>query len=218
MQHRRVRLGDILDDYCPRERRVTNHAVVAMLEDEIRLTRCTTCESEHAYKAARVPPKRRKKTDLEPVVGDRPRESAGPAAVAPPAVEEEPTELGREESPPEVESVRRPLIRATLKRPEGVAPPPRPAPVFTVRQTHGRSSGLKDAWGPRATSRHGRSDGATSRHGHDRVGAPRSGGLAADAKSAWSRQAGGHRTDRAPFHTPHPGKGTPRRRSKGRHK
>ena len=34
MQQRRVRLGDILDDYCPRERRVTNHAVVAMVEDE----------------------------------------------------------------------------------------------------------------------------------------------------------------------------------------
>ena len=34
MQQRRVRLGDVLDDYCPRERRVTNHAVVAMIEDD----------------------------------------------------------------------------------------------------------------------------------------------------------------------------------------
>ena len=32
MEQRRLRLGDILDDYCPRERRVTNHAVVAMIE------------------------------------------------------------------------------------------------------------------------------------------------------------------------------------------
>ena len=31
MQQRQLRLGDILDDYCPRERRVTNHAVVAMI-------------------------------------------------------------------------------------------------------------------------------------------------------------------------------------------
>ncbi len=31
MQQRQLRLGDILDDYCPRERRVTNHAVVAMV-------------------------------------------------------------------------------------------------------------------------------------------------------------------------------------------
>ena len=28
---RQLRLGDILDDYCPRERRVTNHAIVAMI-------------------------------------------------------------------------------------------------------------------------------------------------------------------------------------------
>ena len=32
MQQRRLRLGDILDDYCPRERRITNHAVVAMID------------------------------------------------------------------------------------------------------------------------------------------------------------------------------------------
>ena len=41
MQQRRLRLGDILDDYCPRERRITNHAVVAMIEDEVKQTRCT---------------------------------------------------------------------------------------------------------------------------------------------------------------------------------
>ena len=35
MQQRRPRLGDILDDYCPRERRITNHAVVAMIEDQV---------------------------------------------------------------------------------------------------------------------------------------------------------------------------------------
>ncbi len=34
MEQRRLRLGDILDDYCPRERRLTNHAVVAMIEEE----------------------------------------------------------------------------------------------------------------------------------------------------------------------------------------
>ena len=28
MQQRQLRLGDILDDYCPRERRVTNHVIV----------------------------------------------------------------------------------------------------------------------------------------------------------------------------------------------
>jgi hypothetical protein len=62
MQQRRLRLGDILDDYCPRERRITNHAVVAMIEDEIRQTRCTTCDAEHEFKQAKVPVARRRKS------------------------------------------------------------------------------------------------------------------------------------------------------------
>jgi hypothetical protein len=61
MQQRQPRLGDVVDDYCPRERRVTNHAIVAMVGDQVRLTRCTTCDAEHDYKEARVPPQRKKK-------------------------------------------------------------------------------------------------------------------------------------------------------------
>jgi hypothetical protein len=60
MQQRQLRLGDILDDYCPRERRLTNHAVVAMIGDEVKQTRCTTCDAEHEYKHAKVPRPRRK--------------------------------------------------------------------------------------------------------------------------------------------------------------
>src|SRR5262245_23647477 len=60
MQQRQLRLGDILDDYCPRERRVTNHAVVAMVGDDVKQTRCTTCDTEHEYKHAKVPRQRRK--------------------------------------------------------------------------------------------------------------------------------------------------------------
>jgi hypothetical protein len=57
---RQLRLGDILDDYCPRERRVTNHAVVAMVDTEVKQTRCTTCDAEHEYKQAKIPRQRRK--------------------------------------------------------------------------------------------------------------------------------------------------------------
>jgi len=62
MEQRRLRLGDILDDYCPRERRLTNHAVVAMVEETVKQTRCTTCDAEHAYKGGQTP-RRRKKED-----------------------------------------------------------------------------------------------------------------------------------------------------------
>jgi hypothetical protein len=60
MQQRQLRLGDILDDYCPRERRLTNHAVVAMVGADVIRTRCTTCDAEHEYKHAKVPHQRRK--------------------------------------------------------------------------------------------------------------------------------------------------------------
>ena len=62
MEQRQLRLGDILDDYCPRERRVTNHAVVAMIGQEVKQTRCTTCDADHEYKHAKVPRQRRKDT------------------------------------------------------------------------------------------------------------------------------------------------------------
>jgi uncharacterized membrane protein YgcG len=60
MEQRPLRLGDILDDYCPRERRVTNHAIVAMIGEDVKQTRCTTCDAEHAYKGGRQPRRRKK--------------------------------------------------------------------------------------------------------------------------------------------------------------
>ena len=95
MEQRPLRLGDILDDYCPRERRVTNHAIVAMINEDVRQTRCTTCDAEHVYKGGKAPKRRKKETpatlysevlagmpDLEPVpVLAAPSE---PVAAAPP--------------------------------------------------------------------------------------------------------------------------------------
>ena len=60
MQQRELRLGDILDDYCPRERRVTNHAVVAMIGEDVKHVRCTACDADHEFKHAKVPRQRRK--------------------------------------------------------------------------------------------------------------------------------------------------------------
>src|SRR6266404_4139384 len=60
MQQRQPRLGDVLDDYCPRERRLTNHVVVAMIGEYVKQTRCTTCDADHEYKQAKIPRVRRK--------------------------------------------------------------------------------------------------------------------------------------------------------------
>src|SRR5215467_1311710 len=61
MQTRRLRLGDVVDDYCPRERRLSNHVVVAMVDETIKQTRCTTCDFEHPYKDGKLPARRKKK-------------------------------------------------------------------------------------------------------------------------------------------------------------
>jgi hypothetical protein len=86
MQQRRLRLGDILDDYCPRERRITNHAVVAMIEDQVKQTRCTTCDADHPYKDGKAPAPRRKKSEgalfHDVLENARPRVLATPAPIA----------------------------------------------------------------------------------------------------------------------------------------
>src|SRR5262245_60593163 len=83
MEQRPLRLGDIVDDYCPRERRVTNHVIVALVDDGIRQTRCGTCDTEHAYKAARLPRRRKNEGQPEPSLGQLVGRPA--AEVAPPA-------------------------------------------------------------------------------------------------------------------------------------
>jgi len=153
MEQRQPRLGDILDDYCPQERRITNHAVVAMLGDKIQQTRCVTCEDEHSYKSAKVPATRRrrnpKSNSLSSSALSGNGESSGVKVVrvkddggetcSTSHVSESPESLPELDVPepestldPE-ESVHRTLIRATLPRPER-APQPRQLPEFTVRQ------------------------------------------------------------------------------------
>ena len=154
MQQRQLRLGDILDDYCPRERRLANHTVVAMVGNDVRLTRCTTCDTEHPYKGGKVPRLRKKKTSVEAAydeVLESVKQDTPPQAVlvTNPETDEPESPLSDEEAqdapahgdngnaPPQTtpEEVRlhRPLIRAQLPRIER-EPVARPAPEFTIRQ------------------------------------------------------------------------------------
>jgi hypothetical protein len=222
MQQRRVRLGDVLDDYCPRERRITNHAVVAMIEDEVKQTRCTTCDAEHEYKHAKVPAPRRKKPvataalvpaeatespalmsgeeTVEEMIDDTPvlplptletaKEPEPEAAEAVEAAdaadtEEQPAAEGAEDEWP----VHRPLIRATLPRPEGQAPERRP-PDFTIRQNGGRFDGQRNGNKSRG-NRHGRhAQGQGQGQGQSRFGGSRQG------SGYGSRQGGGNQQQR----------------------
>lgn len=53
---REVRLGDDVDDYCVRCKRIMNHAVVSVLNAEPAKVRCRTCHSDHDYRHELAPP------------------------------------------------------------------------------------------------------------------------------------------------------------------
>lgn len=44
-----LRLGDLIDDYCPRCKLLLNHAVASLLDGQVMKVICQTCYSEHAY-------------------------------------------------------------------------------------------------------------------------------------------------------------------------
>src|SRR5206468_877175 len=78
------------------------------------------------------------------------------AAAAAPAVDPQPADEVVEAAEPDANGpepnveegpVHRPLIRATLPRPEGQPPPTRPAPEFTIRQPGGRQNRFRHRHG-----------------------------------------------------------------------
>ncbi len=54
-----LRLGDVIDDYCTRCKLLLDHAIASMVEGKVVKVVCQTCHSEHPYKNATVPPKKK---------------------------------------------------------------------------------------------------------------------------------------------------------------
>lgn len=50
------RLGDDIDDYCVRCKRVMNHSVVSVVDHQPAKVRCRTCHSDHDYRHEQAPP------------------------------------------------------------------------------------------------------------------------------------------------------------------
>ncbi|MCX6620596.1 MAG: hypothetical protein NTY38_05880, partial [Acidobacteria bacterium] len=61
-----LRLGDVIDDYCVKCRRITNHAIVSIVNSDAAKVRCRTCYSDHDYRHEIAPPTRKelKKAEL----------------------------------------------------------------------------------------------------------------------------------------------------------
>jgi hypothetical protein len=53
---RDVRLGDDIDDFCVRCKRVMNHAVVSVVSGVAAKVRCRTCHNDHDFRHEQPPP------------------------------------------------------------------------------------------------------------------------------------------------------------------
>jgi hypothetical protein len=94
----RSRLGDDIDDFCVKCKRVMNHLVVSLLNDEPAKVRCRTCHGDHDFRHEQAPPPKidaRKAALIQQAL-----EKASLAAEAVPALATAATEL-----PPIPESV-----------------------------------------------------------------------------------------------------------------
>ncbi|HXH48385.1 MAG TPA: hypothetical protein VNM47_03350 [Terriglobia bacterium] len=49
LDNRPPRLGDLIDDHCPRCKRLMNHAIASFVGDKVVKVICQTCYSEHPY-------------------------------------------------------------------------------------------------------------------------------------------------------------------------
>ena len=78
------RLGDVIDDYCVKCRRLTNHSIVSLLNSTAAKVRCRTCYGDHDYRNEQAPPSKKELLKQKELF------NAVLSGVAPPAPVEEP--------------------------------------------------------------------------------------------------------------------------------
>lgn len=54
-----LRLGDVLDDFCIKCRRLTNHSIVSLVSGKAAKVRCRTCYNDHDYRNEQAPPSKK---------------------------------------------------------------------------------------------------------------------------------------------------------------
>ena len=76
------RLGDDIDDFCIKCKRLSNHLIVSLMDGAAAKVRCRSCYSEHDFRHEQAPPSKKelKKQALlaaEAVANKEPAEPAG---------------------------------------------------------------------------------------------------------------------------------------------
>src|SRR5438270_72358 len=99
-----LRLGDVIDDWCIKCRRLTNHSIVSIVGGTVAKVRCRTCYHDHDYRHEEAPPS--KKDLKKQALFDEVLASINPDATTTPdgaATPDEPAAAGEaeaEEAPP----------------------------------------------------------------------------------------------------------------------
>ena len=88
---RPLRLGDVIDDYCPRCRLLLNHDISSLNDGQVAKVTCRTCFNLHDYRHAQVPARRKaKKNDtkslMDQVLASMPPPPPSPQTAAAPPV------------------------------------------------------------------------------------------------------------------------------------
>jgi DNA-directed RNA polymerase subunit M/transcription elongation factor TFIIS len=65
MPDRSPRLGDVIDDYCPRCRLLMNHDVASLNGTDVAKVTCRTCHNAHDFRKGVVPPKRKSRMAVD---------------------------------------------------------------------------------------------------------------------------------------------------------
>lgn len=71
MSEQAYRLGDLIDDYCPRCRLLLNHAVASMVDGKVVKVVCQTCHNEHAYRHGQGGKEKKKKASPRATLFDQ---------------------------------------------------------------------------------------------------------------------------------------------------
>jgi hypothetical protein len=79
------RLGDVIDDYCVKCRRLTNHSIVSLVEDQAAKVRCRTCYHDHDYRHEQAPPTKKELKKMEAEAAALAAAAEGSGAEPPPA-------------------------------------------------------------------------------------------------------------------------------------
>lgn len=82
------RLGDDVDDYCIKCKRITNHAIVSLMGEDPAKVRCRTCYNDHDFRRCEIPPSKKdlkKMAEALALGAAPPGSSTDGAAEAPPA-------------------------------------------------------------------------------------------------------------------------------------